>query len=476
MPLLQKPWVSRRKKTKSVANQLSASQSPASQSPASQLPLSQMPIIQPAMLPAQPTAQFAQPPAQPTAQPTANMLPLTSLTAAPTAPPTQPETAFTPATGQKNRTMLDYWKQPVIGKIPLDRFTGLMGGIAYAFAPETPQGRLGRFLGETGQRMYETRLGRELSAADLAEKRRYEEAKAAKEWERGAPARALEQRLGEAKISAIEKGNIREQFISAYMKDNPGATFKEALNAYTDATTRFRPVSATAKRAGVPYELTDKEAFRNLFSLMSAKNSAFDETTNSFIVETDKKGNIPEDIKQALETSGFYYNISKDINVTDKPGWFTGDKYARRIYLGSFSPEKAMAYQFARQAEIEAQAKQADAFRKKGWSEVYNKKTGEMGWEDKEGNIYDAKGNKIEFKPEQPEPALTEPASTEPTPISGMARNIKGFRIVNGKTVPISEKEMARRRRKAGVENLRIPAHLPAQMALGEIPFNWKGR
>ena len=461
MPLLQKPWVSKKKITKP---------------PAPQLSVPQPPVIQPSVPLTQPTAQSSSVPA--------NSVPLTSLM---TTPPAQPESTFTSATGQEKRTMLDYWKQPVIGKIPLDRFTGLMGGIAYALAPETPQGRLGRFLGETGQRMYETRLDRELGAADLAEKRRYEEAKAAKErqyeeaktakeWERGAPARALEQRLGEAKISAIEKGNIREQFISAYMKDNPGATFKEALNAYTDATTRFRPVSAAAGRTGVPYKLTDKEAFRDLFSSMSAKNSTFDEATNSFIVETDKKGNIPEDIKRALEASGFYYNISKDIKVTDKPGWFTGDKYARQIYLGSFSPEKAMAYQFAKQAEIEAQAKQADAFRKKGWSEVYNKKTGEMGWEDKEGNIYDAQGNKIEFQPEQPEPALTEPVSTKPTPISGMARNIKGFRIVNGKTVPISEKEMAKRRRKAGVENLRIPAHLPAQMALGEIPFNWKGR
>ncbi len=452
MPLLQKPWVSRKKITKP---------------PVSQLSVPQPPVIQPSVSLAQPTAQSSSIPANST------MLPLTSLTAT---PPAQPETASTSAIGQEKRTMLDYWKQPVIGKIPLDRFTGLMGGIAYALAPETPQGRLGRFLGETGQRMYETRLGRELSAADLAEKRRYEEAKAAKEWERGAPARALEQRLGEAEISAKERGDIREQFISAYMKDNPGATFKEALNAYTDATTRFRPVSAVAGKTGVPYKLTDKEAFRNLFSSMSAKNSTFDEATNSFIVETDKKGNIPEDIKRALEASGFYYNISKDIKVTDKPGWFTGDKYARQIYLGSFSPEKAMAYQSARQAEIEAQAKQADTFRKKGWSEVYNKKTGEMGWEDKEGNIYDAQGNKIEFQPEQPEPALTESASTKPTTRSGMEKNIKGFRIVNGKTIPISEKEMAKRRRKAGVENLRIPAHLPAQMALGEIPFNWKGR
>jgi len=453
MPLLQKPWVSRKRLTKP---------------PVSQLSVPQPPVIQPSVPLAQPTAQFSE-----TADST--MLPLTSLTAT---SPAQPET------GQGKRTILDYWKQPVIGKIPLDRFTGLMGGIASALAPETPQGRLGRFLGETGQRMYATRLGRELSAADLAEKRRYEEAKAAKAWEQGAPARALEQRLKEAEISAKERGDIREQFISAYMKDNPGATFKEALNAYTDATTRFRPVSAAAGKSvsaaagktDIPHKLTDKEAFRNLFSSMSAKNSTFDEATNSFIVETDKKGNIPEDIKRALEASGFYYNISKDIKVTDKPGWFTGDKYTRQIYLGNFNPEKAMAYQSARQAEIEAQAKQADAFRKKGWSEVYNKKTGEMGWEDKEGNIYDAQGNKIEFQPEQPEPALTEPVSTKPTPISGMAKNIKGFKIVNGKTVPISEKEMAKRRRKAGVENLRIPTHLPAQMALGEIPFNWKGR
>ncbi len=86
------------------------------------------------------------------------------VTQAPTVVPQKPANA-----------LLDYWAQPAVGKMPLDQFVQIAGGLSHAFAPQEPMGRAGGFLSQIGGAAYAARVARE-------EEMRREEAKPPTEW------------------------------------------------------------------------------------------------------------------------------------------------------------------------------------------------------------------------------------------------------------------------------------------------------
>lgn len=65
-------------------------------------------------------------------------------------------------------SMMDYWKKPVVGKMPLDQFVTLAGMAANAFAPDTPQGRLGGGLARMAGNIYGERMRQEYESPDVA--------------------------------------------------------------------------------------------------------------------------------------------------------------------------------------------------------------------------------------------------------------------------------------------------------------------
>lgn len=73
-------------------------------------------------------------------------------------------------------SLSEYWKKPVIGKIPRDQFVQMAGMIANALAPNEWSGRLGAALANNAGQMYQERMNREYNAPDNAIKRRLEEA------------------------------------------------------------------------------------------------------------------------------------------------------------------------------------------------------------------------------------------------------------------------------------------------------------
>jgi len=115
---------------------------------------------------------------------TTNLLGNNMLMATPQAPPA----ATTPK--EPSDTFSDYWKTPVVGKIPLDRFVQMAGMISHSFAPDTPWGRMGANLQQMGS----------LAAAERA---RREEKERDRQLE--LPKEALQLRLLEAKIKGAEK-------------------------------------------------------------------------------------------------------------------------------------------------------------------------------------------------------------------------------------------------------------------------------
>lgn len=72
-----------------------------------------------------------------------------------------PGTQSVSALPQKQTSLQDYWKKPVIGNMPRDQFVSIAGMLANAIAPDTAQGRAGGALGVIGQRAYNERSGRE---------------------------------------------------------------------------------------------------------------------------------------------------------------------------------------------------------------------------------------------------------------------------------------------------------------------------
>jgi len=271
---------------------------------------------------------------------------------------------------QPKTGMMDYWKQPVFGKMPLDQFSGLTGSLAHAIAPGTAQGRVGKIFGDRGNRMYDLRLGRELKAEDVAEKRgylgdvlkeerRYDEGVSEKEWERGAPGRALDTDFRKAQTRALNRSSEAERSINRYMAENPTKSYKDASEWY-------------ARRGeGEPTD-TGKSAFQDVHSLLTSIGNA--DADGSYTIPVDSDGHIPPAVREALAESGVNYNLS-EITKTDKPWLFTGDNYSKKIVLGSYDPEKAETYKAKKEHFIDSGFEQVS--NKKGETAWINRKTGE---------------------------------------------------------------------------------------------------
>ena len=73
-------------------------------------------------------------------------------------------------------SLSEYWKRPIIGKIPRDQFVQVAGMIANALAPNEWSGRLGASLANNAGQMYQERMNREYNAPDNAIKRKLAEA------------------------------------------------------------------------------------------------------------------------------------------------------------------------------------------------------------------------------------------------------------------------------------------------------------
>lgn len=85
-----------------------------------------------------------------------------------------------PSMGKPTTPMMDYWKKPVIGKMPLDQFVSIAGLLSQALAPETPMGRAGGVLGTMGTQMYGERMRREYEEPERELRRRVSRAQLAK--------------------------------------------------------------------------------------------------------------------------------------------------------------------------------------------------------------------------------------------------------------------------------------------------------
>ena len=99
-------------------------------------------------------------------------------TTTPTTAPQKPADAFS-----------DYWKTPVVGKMPLDRFVQMAGMISHSLDPDSPMGRMGANLQQMGG----------LAAAERARREEKES-----DRQLGLPKEALQTRLLEAQIKKAE--------------------------------------------------------------------------------------------------------------------------------------------------------------------------------------------------------------------------------------------------------------------------------
>ena len=73
----------------------------------------------------------------------------------------------------KTTGLYDYWKQPVVGNMPLSRFVQLAGMMSHAIAPDSASGRIGAGLAQMGGQAEQGMLGyeeREQERADINQK------------------------------------------------------------------------------------------------------------------------------------------------------------------------------------------------------------------------------------------------------------------------------------------------------------------
>jgi len=279
---------------------------------------------------------------------------------------------------------IDTEKGTVFG-MDKDKFSGLTGNLAYAIAPDTPQGRAGRVLGQFGMEEYgrkqregredelllgkrarldeEAKTQRKLFEEDRAEKRKYQEGLLSErrdyqeglsktEFERGAGARDLNKRYREAQITALGKDkkfkpSDAETAKRNYMQET-GATHTEASEWY-----------ATLGK-GEPTD-TGESSFKNISAQLSSVGM-LDETDNSYHVPTEKGAGLPANIVAGLEESGHSYYVS------DSDG-------GKKVTIGSYDPKKAQRYREMKTQAVRAGFQQF--VNNKGKSEWRNPGTGE---------------------------------------------------------------------------------------------------
>lgn len=290
----------------------------------------------------------------------------------------------------KTTNMLDFWKRPVVGKMPLDQFSAITGGLAHAIAPETPQGRIGKMFGEQGQQMYNLRMGRGLEAQDeaadrerkldeLKEQRVYDKGLSTEQWERGGPGRALNRDFREAQIRKMDRPQTfrplrpseSERHINRYMEET-GASFEDASEWY-------------ARRGQGEIADTGKSAFQNVHSLLTSIGTV-DMDDGSYVIPVGKSGGLSPEAINALEESGITYNLSAS-KVIDDGGFFGAAQYGKKLTLGNYDPEKAKRYRLGKQYALE-----------NGFEQVVNTK-GKMQWINREaGQTLNIKTGKITQK------------------------------------------------------------------------------
>jgi len=113
--------------------------------------------------------------------------------------PMMPPPTTAPATAPQKPAdkFSDYWKTPVVGKMPLDRFVQMAGMISASLDPDSPMGRMGGSLFQMGG----------LAAAERA---RREEKEADRQL--GLPEEALRMRLLSAQVGEAEKPKRWKEF------------------------------------------------------------------------------------------------------------------------------------------------------------------------------------------------------------------------------------------------------------------------
>ena len=80
------------------------------------------------------------------------------------------------AQSQQPDELSNYWKKPVLGKMPRDQFVQLMGTVAQSLTPNEWSGRLGGSLAQVGGSAYGERMRREYEAPGNALRRRLQAA------------------------------------------------------------------------------------------------------------------------------------------------------------------------------------------------------------------------------------------------------------------------------------------------------------
>lgn len=172
-----------------------------------------------------------------------------------------------PAVKKPTNSLLDYWKQPVIGKMPLDQFVQIAGALSSAIAPQEPMGRVGNVLSQMGGAAYAERVKREGEEPENVLRRRL----------LGAQITEAEKKAGEVKIP-----QPWEAYYSAHIGDK-------------DETGKLKSVDTLVKDWQAIIR-TPKESTPQAQSLVhpgTGERKWFDMNTSKGIEAAQKEGFIP---------------------------------------------------------------------------------------------------------------------------------------------------------------------------------------
>ena len=240
-------------------------------------------------------------------------------------------TTTPPVAKEPGNSLLDYWKQPVIGKMPLDQFVQLAGMVSHALAPREAAGRVGAGLAQIGGAAYAERVKRE-DPENVLRKRLLEaqigEAETPKEWgsfykehmntinpktgktytvgetlkkfhEAQAipkePTPQYEERI--VKIGGVDK-LIKKEVISGkeyIVGDATGEDIRRIVTGKTEPTTKYQKVGETDKGLSLGYDSTTNQY---IVTLKDGTIQPFDENIHGKKIEKETKvpslGNIAE--------------------------------------------------------------------------------------------------------------------------------------------------------------------------------------
>jgi len=263
------------------------------------------------------------------------------------------------ALGGNSQSPKGYWQTPAMGKLSLDKFVQLAGGLSNAIAPDTTMGRVGGVLSSfAGQerRDYEIR-----DKEARLRRQALEDRQQAKIDRQADYTQRRTDKLSDIKSQREHDKTYRDAQIQNLTREPSqsapsewAATYNEYKNkinpdtnkAYTtpEISEIYRASSDKPNLNKIKYETN--EAFNSLNAIISSNGGMFDPgdsgSERSFIVPTDKNGNISESTKAALKESGFDFHEDKKVIVKDKPNsLFTGNNYSKKIFIGKYNPVKS---------------------------------------------------------------------------------------------------------------------------------------